>query len=61
MVLSQSVEGCLEANIGKAGLSQAALDRTLASLQPRLKSLREAYDSGALPLLIWTITTVSVL
>ena len=51
MVLSQSVEGCLEAKIGKAGLAQAALDRTLARLQPRLESLREDYASGALPLL----------
>jgi glucose-6-phosphate isomerase len=51
MVLSQSVEGCLEAKIGKAGLAQAALDRTLARLQPRLDSLREDYASGALPLL----------
>ena len=51
MVLSQSVEGCLEAKIGKAGLAQAALDRTLARLEPRLESLREDYASGALPLL----------
>jgi glucose-6-phosphate isomerase len=51
MVLSQSVEGCLEAKIGKAGLAQAALDRTLERLQPRLDSLREDYASGALPLL----------
>jgi glucose-6-phosphate isomerase len=51
MVLSQSVEGCLEAKIGKAGLSQAALDRSLSCLQPRLESLREDYASGALPLL----------
>jgi glucose-6-phosphate isomerase len=51
MVLSQSVEGCLEAKIGEAGLAQAALDRTLARLQPRLNSLREDYASGALPLL----------
>src|SRR6476659_6150679 len=51
MVLSQSVEGCLEAKIGKAGLSQAALDRALERLQPRLGSLREDYASGALPLL----------
>jgi len=49
--LSQSVEGCLEAKIGKAGLSQAALDRALSRLQPRLDSLREDYASGALPLL----------
>jgi glucose-6-phosphate isomerase len=51
MALSQSVEGCLEANIGKAGLSRPTLDRTLARLQPRLESLREDYASGALPLL----------
>ncbi|MGH6825500.1 glucose-6-phosphate isomerase [Methyloceanibacter sp.] len=51
MPLSQSVEGCLEANIGKAGLSQAALDRTLARLQPRIESLRDDHASGALPLL----------
>ena len=51
MALSQSVEGCLEAKIGEAGLSRPALDRTLARLQPRLASLREDYASGALPLL----------
>ena len=51
MALSQSVEGCLEANIGKAGLSRPTLDRTLARLQPRLEFLREDYASGALPLL----------
>jgi glucose-6-phosphate isomerase len=51
MVLSQSVEGCLEAKIGEAGLSQAALDRALSRLQPRLNSLREDYASGVLPLL----------
>ncbi|HXE03327.1 MAG TPA: glucose-6-phosphate isomerase [Methyloceanibacter sp.] len=51
MALSQSVEGCLEAKIGEAGLAQAALDRTLSRLQPRLDSLREDYTSGALPLL----------
>jgi glucose-6-phosphate isomerase len=51
MVLSQSVEGCLEAKIGEAGLSQAALDRSLSRLQPRLESLREDYASGSLPLL----------
>jgi glucose-6-phosphate isomerase len=51
MVLSQSVEGCLEAKIGEAGLAQAALDRALSRLQPRLESLREDYASGTLPLL----------
>jgi glucose-6-phosphate isomerase len=51
MALLQSVEGCLEAKIGKAGLSRTTLDRMLARLEPRLKSLREDYTSGALPLL----------
>ena len=51
MPLSQSVEGCLEANIGKAGLSKTALDRSLAHLEPRLASLREAHATNALPLL----------
>jgi glucose-6-phosphate isomerase len=51
MPLSQSVEGCLEGSIGASGLSQAALDRTLDRLQPRLDSLREAHATGALPLL----------
>jgi glucose-6-phosphate isomerase len=51
MALLQSVEGCLEAKIGKAGLSQTTLDRMLARLEPRLKSLREDYALGALPLL----------
>jgi glucose-6-phosphate isomerase len=51
MALLQSVEGCLEAKIGKAGLSRATLDRMLARLEPRLESLREDSASGALPLL----------
>ena len=51
MPLLQSVEGCLEGTIGASGLSQAELDRTLERLQPRLASLRDAYATGALPLL----------
>ena len=51
MPLLQSVEGCLEAGIGKSGLSQAELDRTLDRLQPRLDTLREVHATGALPLL----------
>ena len=51
MPLLQSVEGCLEGTIGASGLSQAELDRSLERLQPRLASLREAYATGALPLL----------
>ena len=51
MPLVQSVEGCLEASIGASGLSPAELDRTLDRLNPRLAALREAYETGALPLL----------
>ncbi|MGZ5850183.1 MAG: glucose-6-phosphate isomerase, partial [Methyloceanibacter sp.] len=51
MPLSQSVAGCLEVSIGGAGLSQAALDRYLARLAPRIASLREAYAQDTLPLL----------
>ena len=51
MPLLQSVEGCLEAGIGGAGLTQAELDRYLDRLQPRLDALRQAHASGALPLL----------
>ncbi|HEX5931780.1 MAG TPA: glucose-6-phosphate isomerase, partial [Methyloceanibacter sp.] len=51
MPLSQSVEGCLEAKIGRAGLPQASLDANLAKLEPRLASLREAYANSTLPLL----------
>jgi glucose-6-phosphate isomerase len=51
MPSSQSVAGCLEASIGGAGLSQAALDHYLARLAPRIASLREAHAQGTLPLL----------
>jgi glucose-6-phosphate isomerase len=49
--LSQSVEGCLEAGIGRLGLPQASLDANLAKLEPRLASLREAHAKSTLPLL----------
>jgi glucose-6-phosphate isomerase len=49
---AQSIGGCLEAKIGASGLSQASLDANLAKLEPRLASLREAHQSGALPLLL---------
>jgi glucose-6-phosphate isomerase len=49
--LSQSVEGCLESGIGKAGLPQVSLDANLAKLEPRLASLRDAYAGSTLPLL----------
>jgi glucose-6-phosphate isomerase len=51
MLLSQSIECCLEAGIGDAGLPQAALDRDLDHLKPRLDELREAHAAGTLPLL----------
>ena len=51
MPLSQSIEGCLETGIGRAGLTEAALRSYLARLEPRLAALRAAYADGALPLL----------
>lgn len=51
MPLLQSLEGCLEAGIGKSGLSPTELNRTLDRLQPRLDSLRQAHATGSLPLL----------
>ncbi|MGE5259921.1 MAG: glucose-6-phosphate isomerase [Actinomycetota bacterium] len=51
MPLSQSVEGCLESNIGARGLPQASLDRNIEALEPRLESLRRAHAEGTLPLL----------
>src|SRR5262249_22974513 len=51
MALSQSVEGCLEATIGPLGLPRASLDKNLKKIEPRLASLRKAYDAGTLPLL----------
>ncbi len=51
MSLSQSVQGCLEASIGAAGLPPASLQAGLAKLEPRLASLREAYANSTLPLL----------
>ena len=49
--LVQSVEGCLEASIGASGLNPRSLDASLAKLEPRLASLREAHKSDALSLL----------
>ena len=51
MPFSQSVEGCLESAIGALGLPQAALDKNLKTLEPRLASLRKAHAEGTLPLL----------
>src|SRR5262245_44917462 len=49
---NQSIDGCLEAKIGSSGLSQTSLDACLAKREPRLASLREAHESGSLPLLL---------
>jgi glucose-6-phosphate isomerase len=51
MLLSQSVEGCLETGIGAAGLPEASLELYLDRLRPRLDALREAYADDSLPLL----------
>lgn len=51
MQLLQSVQGCLEAGIGGAGLPPSSLNAYLAKLEPRLVSLREAYNGRTLPLL----------
>jgi glucose-6-phosphate isomerase len=50
--LSQSVQGCLEASIGGAGLPQSSLEANLAKLEPRLASLREAHATATLPFLL---------
>jgi glucose-6-phosphate isomerase len=49
--LMQSIEGCLEARLGRAGLPEVSLEANLAKLEPRLASLREAYVKSTLPLL----------
>jgi glucose-6-phosphate isomerase len=51
MPLTQSVEACLEPSVGAAGISRRLLDSYLERLKPSLASLREAYATGALPLL----------
>jgi glucose-6-phosphate isomerase len=48
---AQSIDGCLDAGIGKLGLPEASLARYLKRLEPRLASLRKAYRDGTLPLL----------
>jgi glucose-6-phosphate isomerase len=49
--LLQSVSGCLDSEIGDAGLSAAALATYLERLRNSLQDLRDAYASGSLPLL----------
>ena len=51
MPFSQSVEGCLEATIGSAGLPEASLDSNLAKLEPRLAALRKAHAEATLQIL----------
>jgi glucose-6-phosphate isomerase len=51
MPFTQSINGCLDEKIGRAGLPRGTLDAYLSSLEPRLKSLREEHAQGTLPLL----------
>ncbi len=47
----QSVDGCMDAVIGKYGLDTATLDGWLDRLEPHLSALRDDAASGRLPLL----------
>lgn len=47
----QNVDGCLEPNGGKGGLSLAAQQSWLGKLQPALDSLQQRHADGTLPLL----------
>lgn len=51
MALLQSIDGCLEAAIGRHGLPAASLAARLARLEGALARLRQDYQSGAMPLL----------
>jgi glucose-6-phosphate isomerase len=46
---TQSIDGCLEAAIGKHGLSPAELDRWLAPLAPAIAALQDDYHTRRLP------------
>jgi glucose-6-phosphate isomerase len=46
---TQSIEGCLEAAIGRHGLTPAELDRWLDPLAPAIAELQEDYRSRRLP------------
>lgn len=47
----QSVEGCLEATIGKHGLGKVQLDGWLTRMEAELAKLQDNYRTGRLPLL----------
>jgi glucose-6-phosphate isomerase len=47
----QSLDGCLDATIGKHGLSKLLLDRYLTRAEPLLGQLQDNYRTGRLPLL----------
>ncbi|MEJ2376780.1 MAG: glucose-6-phosphate isomerase [Pseudolabrys sp.] len=51
MPLNQSIDSALEKNVGKHGLSEAALAGALARTEGALDRLREHYAAGTLPLL----------
>jgi glucose-6-phosphate isomerase len=48
-LISQSVDGCLEARIGAGGLSAAAVGERLRALEGPLSELKAAYHDGSLP------------
>ena len=51
MAFIQSIEGCMEAAIGAAGLPRGALERRLAKLDVALAGLKTSYEQGTMPLL----------
>ena len=51
MPFVQSIEGCMEAAIGAAGLSRDALEHRLKKLDAALAGLKSHYEQGTLPLL----------
>lgn len=48
---TQNIDGCLEAAIGRGGLSDGALKERLERLSPRVQSLKDAYRDESLALL----------
>jgi glucose-6-phosphate isomerase len=48
----QSIDGCLEAAIGKSGVTRAALEPWLAKATTAMAALQRAYADGSLPLLL---------
>lgn len=56
----QSIEGCLEASIGRHGLSGMLLERYLQRLEPALAALKDNYRTGRLELLTIPEATADV-